>query len=122
MAYEGEAPPLRMEDLVSITDHARVRRGKFPIPEIIRSDDSEAEDSRNPKSLVWKRRILDDLASGSSKKITAAALEALQKVDRAREVSRSLKCPVIHDFRVGAKIARQACLVLCQRVSRFGAD
>jgi len=49
-------------------------------------------------------------------------LEAIDKVDRARERSRNLKGPVMHDFRVGARIAKQACLALCQYASRFGAD
>jgi len=48
-------------------------------------------------------------------------LEAIDKVDRARERSKNLKGPVKHDFRVGARIAKQACLALCQYASRYGA-
>jgi len=48
-------------------------------------------------------------------------LEAIDKVDRARERSKNLKGPVKHDFRVGARIAKQACLALCQYASRYDA-
>jgi len=83
MAHNGEIPDLGLEDLVPIAVRSRVRRGESSMPfELISSDDSGAEDKRNPRSMVWLKRVLDDLTSVSSRKIAAAALEALQKVDQ----------------------------------------
>jgi len=69
------------------------------------------------------RQILDRLAAGNLKDVAAIALEALERVDRSRERScRSLNGQVAYDLRIGARVTTQACLALCQRTSRFGAD
>jgi len=62
------------------------------------------------------------MTSGKVHQIAVIGLEAIEKVDRARQRSRNVKGPVLHDLRVGAKIAKQACLALCQHASRFGAE
>jgi len=99
-----------------------VRSGDIAGYTMIASDDSMAEDRSDPRCERWWLRALDELASGSTQRIAAMGLEAIEKAEKARERSRNLNGPVIHDLRVGAKIARQACLALCQYASRFGAD
>jgi len=119
MAYDGEIPQLTLADLVPISDRSRVRQRDLA-GYVIRSDDSTAEDPTDPRSERWWLRALDELSSGSTRQIAAMSLE--DKIDRARERSRNLKSSVMHDFRVGAKIAKQACLALCQFASRYGAQ
>jgi len=123
MAFEGEISILRMEDLVPISDRSRVRHGGRGADRYIRSDEeSEADEPKDPRSMKWKERALDELASGSSKRIAAVALDAIEKIQRARDRNKNLQSPVSHDIRVAGKVARQACLTMCQFVSRFSAD
>jgi len=119
MALGGEVPDLTLADLVPIADRSRVRLGDKQ-GYTIRSDDSDADDPTDPRAERWWLR--DELASGKVRQIAAMGLEALEKVDRARQRSRNVKGPVLHDLRVGARVARQACLTLCQHASRFGAQ
>jgi len=115
MACDGELPPLRPEDVAPVSDRSRIRRG-----ESLEIDHSDSEDAE-PAQPHWRIRILE-LSSGSSRRIAAAALEALDKVDRARASSKNLQGRASYDLRIGSRFARQACLALCQAASRYGAD
>jgi len=121
MALGGEIPDLTLADLVPIADRSRVRQGDKR-GYVIRSDDSDADDPTDPRAEKWWLRALDEIASGKASRIAAIGLEAVEKMDKARQRSRNVKGPVMHDLRVGAKIARQACLALCRHTSRFGAE
>jgi len=115
-AIEGELPPLRLEDLAPVVDRSTVRRGE-PL-EVDLSDSDDADLSRPH----WRICILKEMTSGSLIRIAAAALEALDMVDRARESCKRLQGRVGYDIRIGSKFARQACLALCQFASRRGTD
>jgi len=121
MALNGEVPDLTLADLVPIADRSRVRQGDKR-GYVIRSDDSDADDPTDPRAERWWLRALDEMATGKVRQIAAIGLEAIEKMDRARQRSRNVKGPVLHDLRVGARIAKQACLALCQHASRFGAQ
>jgi len=120
MALDGEIPDLTLADLVPIADRSRVRQGDRR-EYVIRSDDSDADDPTDPRAEKWWLRALDEIASSKASQIAAIGLEAIEK-DRVRQRSKNVKGPVMHDLRVGARIARQACLALCRHTSRFGAQ
>jgi len=121
MALNGEIPDLTLTDLVPIANRSRVRQGDKR-GYVIRSDDSDVDDPTDPRAEKSWLRALGEIASGKASQIAAIGLEAIEKVDRARQRSKNIKGLVMHDLRVGARIARQACLVPCQHTSRFGAQ
>jgi len=126
MAMEGELSPLRMEDLAPRERAVKIRRAggmlDYGGDGGMDSGDSEAYDPTDPGSTNFKKRALFELARGSTKEIAALALDALDRVEKSRGRSKNLHGAVSHDIRVGALIARQACLALCRNSSRFGVD
>jgi len=103
-AFEGEVILLRPADLAPLADRARIRRGE---PIEVRGRDSDESHGSEP-SVQWRNLVLDRLDGGDTKDIAAVALEALERVDKAREKNkRSLKGQVLFDLRIDAKVARQ---------------
>jgi len=84
--------------------------------ELISSDDSDAEvdgvaEASPGRSLRYRPGRLPLRRWRPYKRSTSA-----------RTRSRNLKWSIMYDFRIGARIARQACMALCQYALRFGAD
>jgi len=125
-AFEGHAPTLRPVDVVPHADKPDVRRAGgrlpeklvpygFPSGQISSGEESGAMDE-------WRASALQKLEDSNNEQAAVLALEALDRVDRAREKSRNLKGEVGHDFRVSTVVARHAILAMCQRSTRFGVE
>jgi len=57
--------------------------------------------------LHWRDGVLNRISFGNAKDVAALALEALERIDRARAKSRKgLKGQVSYDFRLGATVVR----------------
>jgi len=112
-------------DLVLIADRPEARRAKDRLPE--RLDPTgppmgELWEEEMDNITRWRTKALTKLEACSNEQAAILALDALDRVERAREVSKNLKGDVNHDLKVSAAIARHAILAVCQRSSRFEAE
>jgi len=123
-AFEGHAPTLRPVDVVPLADRPDVRRAGgrlpdklvpygFPSGQISSGEETGAMDE-------WRVSALQKLEDSNNEQAAVLALEALDRVDRAREKSRNLKGEVGHDFRVSTVVARHTILAMCS--TRFGVE
>jgi len=64
-------------------------------------------------------KALDRLSICDNVKAAILALEALNRVDHAREISKNLKGEIGHDLRVSTAVTRHAILAICQRSSHL---
>jgi len=77
----------------------------------------------SPSDITRQKKMIerakDALRSRSSLKIGILVLEALEGVKKARAHCKNLRGVKNGDMRLGIRLARHACLALCQRVSCF---
>jgi len=72
--------------------------------------------------MRWRAKALSELEDCTNEQAAVLALDALDRVERARGVSKNLKGDISHDLKVSAAIARHAVLAVCQRSTRFETD
>jgi len=122
----GQVPTPQVVDLVPIVDKPEARRAKGRLPE--RLDTSilpsgrALEEEEITNIMRWRAKALNDLDGCSNEEAAVLALDALDRVERARGISKNLKGDISHDLKVSAAIARHAILAICQRSSRFEAE
>jgi len=122
-AFQGEVPALRVVDLVPIVDRPEARRagGRLPkrLDTTVPPSGRAPEDEEPTNTTRWRANALTRLEDCTNEQAAILALDALDRVEKARGSSKNLKGDVSHDLRVSAAIARHAILALCQRSSRF---
>jgi len=112
-------------DIVPIVDRPKVRRAGGRLPgRLVVSQPPDHGDSDEEYVGIdrWRTRAVETLEACDTKQATLLALEALDRVDGARNKSRNIKGEVMHDLKVSSAIARHAVLAVCQRSSRFGVE
>jgi len=122
-AFEGDVPALNVVDIVPIVEKSAVRRAGGRLPERMKMPvcpDYGDSDEEETGLAGWRVQAMDTLKACDNKRAAVLALEALDRVDRARQKSK--KGDVEHDLKVSSVIARNAILAVCQRSSRFGVD
>jgi len=125
-AFGGHVPALRPVDVVPIADKPAVRRAGGRLPERMIPYDFPGGHMLSGEETGaiadWRVSALERLEICNNEQAAILALEALDRVDRARTKSRNLKGDVEHDFKVSTTVARYAILTVCQRSSRFEVD
>jgi len=73
-------------------------------------------DEETTATANWRDNALNMLMDCNNKQAAILALEAFDRVDRARNKSKNIKGDVGHDLRVSTAIARHAILSVCPHV------
>jgi len=122
-AFQGEVPVVDLVDLVPIADRPEVRRAGGKMPK--RLETAVPPSGKAPEELEatdltrWRAEALNRLDVCNNEQAAILALDALDRVEKARGSSKNLKGDISHDLRVSAAVARHAILAMCQRSSRF---